>query len=93
METAALAVSDNERELRYELTYQGEVIGFLVYRPEPDQGRVVLVHTEIDPAYEGKGLGNVLVKGALDDLHERGLSAVPYCPFVRAYLRRHPEDA
>jgi predicted GNAT family acetyltransferase len=29
---------------------------------------------------------------ALDDLRERGLRAVPYCPFVREYLRRHPED-
>lgn len=93
MDTAALTVSDNKRELRYELTRDGEVLGFLVYRPEPERGRVVLVHTEIDPAYEGHGLGNALVKGALDDLRERGLAVVPVCPFVRAYLRRHPEDA
>ena len=93
VDTAALAVSDNERELRYELTRAGELLGVLVYRPEPERARVVLVHTEIDPAYEGQGLGNVLVKGALDDLRERGLGVVPSCPFVRAYLRRHPEDA
>jgi len=93
VDTAALAVRDNERELRYELTRNGEVLGFILYRREPERGRVVLVHTDIDPAYEGQGLGSVLVKGALDDLRERGLRAVPYCPFVLAYLRRHPEDA
>jgi uncharacterized protein len=91
--TAALAVRDNERELRYELTRDGEVLGFLLYRREPERGRVVLVHTDIEPRYEGQGLGSLLVKGALDDLRERGLRAVPYCPFVREYLRRHPEDA
>jgi predicted GNAT family acetyltransferase len=89
MNTAALSVQDNRAELRYELVRGGEVLGFLLYRIEPDA--VVLVHTDVDPAYEGQGLGSVLVKGALDDLRERGVRAVPLCPFVRAYIRRHPE--
>jgi predicted GNAT family acetyltransferase len=89
MDTAALSVRDNRAELRYELVRGGEVLGFLLYRIEPDS--VVLVHTDVDPAYEGQGLGSVLVKGALDDLRERGVRAVPLCPFVRAYIRRHPE--
>ena len=91
METAALSVRDNRAELRYELVRDGEVLGFLLYRIEPDA--VVLVHTDVDPANEGQGLGSVLVKGALDDLRGRGVRAVPLCPFVRAYIRRHPEYA
>ena len=91
MDTATLSVRDNREELRYELVRGGEVLGFLLYRIEPDA--VVLVHTDVDPAYEGQGLGSVLVKGALDDLRERGVRAVPLCPFVRAYIRRHPEYA
>jgi uncharacterized protein len=91
MDTAALAVRDDARELRYELTCDDEVLGFIRYRREP--GAVVLVHTDVDPVLEGQGLGSVLVKGALDDLRERGLPVVPVCPFVRAYLRRHPEYA
>ena len=89
MDTATLSVRDNREELRYELVRGGEVLGFLLYRIEPDA--VVLVHTDVDPAYEGQGLGSVLVKGALDDQRERGVRAVPLCPFVRAYIRRHPE--
>ena len=54
---------------------------------------VFLVHTEIDPAFEGQGLGERLVAGALEDLRARGLKLVPQCPFVRAYLRRHPDQA
>ena len=91
MDTAALSIRDNRAELRYELVRGGEVLGFLLYRIEPDA--VVLVHTDVDPAYEGQGLGSVLVKGALDDLRERDVRAIPLCPFVRAYIRRHPEYA
>ncbi len=90
-DTAALTVRDNRPELRYELIRDGEVLGFLLYRLEPE--RVVLVHTDIDPAHEGHGLGSVLVKGALDDLRERGVRAVPFCPFVREYIRSHPDYA
>ena len=51
-----------------------------------------LVHTEIDPAFEGHGLGSHLAAGALDDARQRGLTVVPLCPFVTAYLRRHHEQ-
>ena len=80
---------DNERELRYEWWEGGERVGSIAYRTEP--GVRVLVHTEVDPSYKGQGLGNVLVQGALDDLRERGLAMRPVCPFVTAYLRRHPQ--
>ena len=54
---------------------------------------VVLIHTEVEPAFEGQGLGARLVAGALEDLRARGLKLVPQCRFVRAYLRRHPDQA
>jgi predicted GNAT family acetyltransferase len=43
--------------------------------------------------YEGQGLAGTLVEGALQDLRERGLGVIPVCPFVRTWLRRHPEYA
>lgn len=82
-------VVDNPAELRYELLVDGRRAGFIAYRTEP--GVVVLVHTDIDPAVEGRGLGSVLAAGALDDLRARELRVVPLCPFVAAYIRRHPE--
>jgi predicted GNAT family acetyltransferase len=88
---ADIRVVDNPAQLRYELRVDGALAGFLAYRLEP--GTVVLVHTDVDPAYEGRGLGGRLVRGALDDLRARGLLLVPLCPFVASYLRRHPEYA
>jgi len=84
-----VAVRDNPEELRYELVVDGEVAGEIRYRRSPD--RIVLVHTEVSPSLEGQGLASRLVAGALDDIRARGLRVVPICPFVRAYIGRHPE--
>lgn len=86
-----LRVVDNPKELRYELWLGATRAGFIQYRSEP--GVILLVHTEVDPAFEGQGLGARLVSAALDDLRARGLKLIPLCPFVRAYLRHHREDA
>jgi predicted GNAT family acetyltransferase len=87
----AIAVSDNRQELRYELRVDGRLAASIAYRLEP--GVVVLVHTDVEPSFEGRGLGSRLVKAALDDIRARGLSMTPLCPFVALYLRRHPEHA
>lgn len=84
-----MTVTDRPDQLRYEIEGDGEVAGFLLYRIEP--GVLELVHTDVDPKWEGKGVGAALVQGALDDVRARGLKIRPICPFVRAYLRRHPE--
>jgi uncharacterized protein len=84
-------VTDNPEEQRYELWLGTTRAGFIQYRTEP--GTIVLVHTEVEPAFEGQGLGARLVAGTLDDLRARGLTLVASCPFVRAYLRHHREYA
>jgi uncharacterized protein len=86
-----VTVSDNPAELRYEALAGDELLGEIRYRTEP--GLVVLVHTDVAPSAEGTGVGSLLVKGALDDIRARGLRVVPVCPFVAAYIRRHPDYA
>jgi predicted GNAT family acetyltransferase len=53
-------------------------------------GRLIFPHTEIDPEYEGHGLGSELVRQALDDVRSQGRMIVPLCPFVRDWIERHP---
>jgi uncharacterized protein len=48
-------------------------------------------HTQVPEAAQGKGVGDELVRQALEDVRERGLKVIPTCPFVAAYVRRHPE--
>ena len=77
----------NDAGHRYEAWLDGGVVGFAVYREEP--GRVVFLHTEVSDQVEGRGVGSALVRGALDDVRARGERAVPLCPFVAAYIKRH----
>ena len=82
---------DNRAEDRYELWVGNERAGTLEYSTLPEA--VVLIHTEVDPAFEGKGLGSRFVHDVLADIRSRGLKVVPRCSFVRSYLRRHPDEA
>jgi predicted GNAT family acetyltransferase len=89
MSALAATVRDNNANHRYELLLGGEHVGDLLYRTRDDV--VTLIHTEVAPELEGRGLGEQLVAGALDDIRERGLQIVPLCPFVAAYIRHHPQ--
>ena len=84
-----LTVTDNAEERRYEGRAGEEVIGFIDYRLAP--GLIRLLHAEVDQEVEGEGVGSLLVARALDDIRRRGLKVVPLCPFVLAFLKRHPE--
>jgi predicted GNAT family acetyltransferase len=81
-------VRDNPDLGRYELVVDGELAGELLYRRRSDA--VVLVHTEVSPGFEGRGVGSELVAGALEDIRARGLRPIAVCPFARAYMERHP---
>ncbi len=82
-------VVDNPDESRYELWVEDKLAGFAAYDRRGDL--TVFTHTEIDDAYEGRGLGSTLVRAALDTARSRDLAVRPDCPFVRAYIARHPE--
>jgi predicted GNAT family acetyltransferase len=82
-------VRDDAPRLRYEILVDGEVVGFVQYNMR--DGRLILVHTEVDPARQLKGLATTLVQGALDDIRRRGLQVVPVCPFIERFIERRPE--
>ena len=89
MATGPTAVRDAPGRDRFELELDGEVVGFVEYRRRP--GGLALLHTEIDPLHEGEGLGGLLLAGALDAARREGVAVLPYCPFVRTYVKRHPQ--
>ena len=84
-------VRDNPSANRYEAWVNGELAGFSEY--EPHETWLVFTHTEVFAAFEGKGVGSKLAKGALDDVRARGLKLTPQCPFINSYIKRHPAYA
>jgi predicted GNAT family acetyltransferase len=87
---AEIEVQDNPQAERYEARVDGELAGFAAYRLHGD--RIVFTHTEVDEAFEGKGVGGALARGALDDVRAKGTHRVTVlCPFISAWLKRHPD--
>jgi predicted GNAT family acetyltransferase len=85
-------VRDNPTTRRYEiLDAVDRIAGFTEYDLSGDV--ITFVHTEIDPAFEGQGMGSKLAKGALDDVRERGLRVVAVCEFMAGFIERNPEYA
>jgi len=81
-------VIDNTAKNRFELEEDGET-AFLLYKR---QGSFInLVHTEVPQSLQGKGVGSKLASGALQLIRAQKLTAVPLCPFVVDYLKRHHE--
>lgn len=86
---AEIAVVDNPEQDRYEIRVGDELAGFTQYKLAP--GRISFIHTEVEDRFEGQGLGSRLIAFALEDTRARNLDVLPFCPFVRAYIQRHPE--
>ena len=85
------SVTDNTEQHRFEITAGGDLAGYAEYVPR--DGGIEFTHTVVDDAFEGQGIGGTLVKAALDQARERGLTVTPTCAFVRSYIERHPDYA
>ena len=84
-------VVDVPARSRYEATVDGDLAGFAEYRLV--EGATVFTHTEVFDAYEGKGVGSALARGALDHVRSEGRKLVARCPFIGAFVERHAEYA
>jgi len=87
-EIMTMAVVDKPDMNRFEMAVPGGV-AVATYRRAGDV--LIVPHTEVPRAIEGKGYGSALVKGVLEHARAHGLKVRPLCPFVAAYMRRHPE--
>jgi predicted GNAT family acetyltransferase len=81
-------VTDNPALSRYELVVDG-VTAIAAYRRTGDV--LELTHTEVPQALSGRGIGTALARGTLDLVRAAGLTMRPSCPFMAAFIARHPE--
>jgi predicted GNAT family acetyltransferase len=83
-------VVNNKTDHRYELAVDGHIAA--TYYSVAD-GVITFIHTEVPPELGGKGIGSKLIKGALDQVRADGLKVIAQCPFVKAYIEKHPDYA
>ncbi|WP_106298588.1 GNAT family N-acetyltransferase [Knoellia remsis] len=87
---ADVTVTNNTDENRYEARLGDELAGVAEYQLTDEL--IVFTHTEVEPKFEGKGIGSALAQFALDDVRDAGTRKVlPLCPFIKAWIGRHPD--
>ena len=84
-----ITIADNPAAHRFELRSGAELAAYAEYNLLKEA--VLFTHTEVLPAFEGRGLGGRIAAFALDDVRSRGMHVIPVCQFIAGYIRKHPE--
>jgi uncharacterized protein len=83
-------IVNNRTRHRFELEVDGHIAASYYEIAGPV---ITFVHTEVPPELGGKGVGSKLIGGALDQVRSEGLKVIAQCPFVKAYIDKHPDYA
>tara|TARA_R110002073_G_scaffold72537_1_gene177320 strand:- start:317902 stop:318219 length:318 start_codon:yes stop_codon:yes gene_type:complete len=83
-----IPLENDETKKRFQIEVAGSV-AFVDYRVVGDQ--IALIHTEVDPELSGQGAASALVEKILNHIESSGKLILPYCPYVFAYIKKHPE--
>jgi len=86
---SAVNVTNDVERMQFQVSMDGEV-GFLEYRWS--DGMLVLMHTEVPEKLGGRGIASALAAYAFGYAREQGVHVRVYCPFVLAWLKKHPEQ-
>lgn len=86
-----ITVTDNRTASRFEARDGETLAGFAAYIRAPEL--VAFVHTEVDPAFEGRGVGSLLARAGVESVQADGLRVLAVCPFIAGWLVRHPQFA
>ncbi|WP_069741598.1 MULTISPECIES: GNAT family N-acetyltransferase [unclassified Streptomyces] len=87
----AVEVSDVPGASRYEARVDGESEPAGIAQYIRTAELIAFVHTEVEPAYEGRGVGSALVRVALDEARAANLRVLATCPFFAGWIARHPD--
>ena len=83
-----LKVNNNTVDQQFEVTY-GDSTAMIQYRIE--EGGLHLLHTEVPNALKGNGVAGKMARKAVAYANEQGYELVVWCPFLKAYFKKHPE--
>ena len=88
IDLASLKIIDNKEAKQYEADL-GNAIARIEYIPTKKM--IVFTHTEVPREYEGQGIANRMIRHVLDEARANEMQVHPMCPFVKLFVKRHPE--
>ena len=78
----------NDVKKRFEIEVEGH-FAFINFEEKGTQ--MALVHTEVPTELAGMGVASALVEKTLHWVADNGFTLLPFCPFIFAYIKKHPE--
>ncbi|MEC5144488.1 GNAT family N-acetyltransferase [Chitinophaga sp. 212800010-3] len=83
-----LNIQNNTTKHQFETVVDGHtaLVAYTLF-----SGGIAFMHTEVPKELEGKGIASQLAKYVLDYARTNHLKVKPYCPYINAYMKRHPE--
>jgi uncharacterized protein len=89
--TSDLEVTEAPERGAFVLRVDGVEAGHVDVRRREAPPAIVLLHTEVEPAYGGQGLGGRLVRAVFDAARAEGVGLVPLCEYAQGWVGKHPE--
>ena len=80
---------EHGRKGAFYIEEEGEWIAELTY--ERNNGTMTVDHTEVDEKLRGEGVGEDLVRAAVEYARENSLKINPVCPYTKKVIDRTPE--
>lgn len=81
---------NNEKNGQFEALFDGHHAGLMTYT-WAGENKFIIDHTEVEPAYNGKGIGKEMVMASVDFARKKGVKIIPLCPFAKATFQKIEE--
>ncbi len=85
---ASLELVKNEKANQFEMVVEGRTA---IINYQQNHFTITLLHTEVPPELEGKGVATAIIEKTLMYIEKNHLRLIPLCPFIVIYIKKHPE--
>ncbi|WP_299182389.1 GNAT family N-acetyltransferase [uncultured Chryseobacterium sp.] len=82
--------NNGEKHGNFEAFIDGRRAGLMTYTWAGGE-RFIIDHTEVEEAYNGKGVGKEMVLAAVDFARKEGKKIIALCPFAKATFQKNEE--
>ncbi|MEP4534020.1 MAG: GNAT family N-acetyltransferase [Cyclobacteriaceae bacterium] len=87
---AEIQQENSDNKGRFFLPQEGKTLAEMTYS-WAGTDRIIIDHTEVSDSLRGQGVGEQMVRMAVDFARAKGIHIIPLCPFARAVFQKNQE--
>lgn len=82
--------NNDDKHGSFEASIEGNKAGLMTYTWAGEE-RFIIDHTEVESAYNGKGVGKEMLIKAVEFARENNKKIIPLCPFAKATFQKNAD--